>query len=89
MYDKFNNAEKEEVKVPAIEQKKRSATSANKSNSVLVKMERTNHSYQVGGYTFTDQHPFVAMPEENAQQIFDRQTGFRLATPREAQEFYS
>jgi len=88
MYDKFTNTEKEEVKVPAIEQKKRAAK-LDKSNSVLVKMERNNHSYQAAGYTFTSQHPFVAMPEEIAQNIFDTQVGFRLATPREAQEFYN
>jgi len=87
MYDKFNTSEKEKIKVPVAEQRKR--TKLDKSNSVLVKMERNNHSYQVVGYTFTDQHPFVAMPEEHAQQIFDTQIGFRLATPREAQEFYS
>lgn len=88
MYDKFNNAEKEEIIVPAKQEKKK-VQIMNKENSVLVKMERSNHSYQAIGYTFTDQHPFVAMPEQHAQQIFDTQSGFRLATPREAQEFYS
>lgn len=88
MYDKFNTSEKEEIKVPVVEQKKR-AEKLSKQNSVLVKMERNNHSYQALGYTFTSQHPFVAMPEEHAQGIFDTQVGFRLATPREAQEFYS
>ena len=87
MYDKFNNAEKEEIKVPAFEQKKREAK-LTKGNSVLVKMERNNHSYQAIGYTFSQEHPFVAMPEKHAQNIFDTQVGFRLATPREAQEFY-
>lgn len=86
MYDKFNNAEKEEIKVPANVRKK--ADPLTKSNSVLVKMERNNHSYQAIGYTFSSEHPFVAMPEQHAQQIFDTQVGFRLATPREAQEFY-
>ena len=58
-------------------------------NSVLVKMERMNHSYQAVGHTFSQEHPFVAMSESDAQTIFDTQPGFRLATPREAQEYYS
>jgi hypothetical protein len=58
-------------------------------NSVLVKMERNNHSYQAIGYSFSQEHPFVAMPESEAQNIFDTEEGFRLATPREAQEYYA
>ena len=58
-------------------------------NTVLVKMERSNFSYQTLGYSFTSEHPFVAMSESDAQRIFDTQDGFRLATPREAQEYYN
>lgn len=59
------------------------------ADTVLVKMERENHRYDIQGFTFTKEHPFVAMTEEKAQEIFDKEAGFRLATPREAQEFYS
>lgn len=59
------------------------------SDKVLVKMERHNHRYDILGFTFTKDHPFVAMSDDNAQEIFDKEDGFRLATPREAQEFYS
>jgi hypothetical protein len=52
-------------------------------------MERSNHSYQTLGYTFSTEHPFAAMAEADAQRIFDTQDGFRLATPREAQEYYA
>jgi hypothetical protein len=41
------------------------------------------------GYTFTKDHPFVAMKEEDAQAIFDKEGGFRLATPKEVQDFYN
>ena len=58
-------------------------------DSVLVRMERPNFRYDTMGYTFTQQHPFIAMSEDDAQAIFDREEGFRLATPKEAQEFYS
>lgn len=85
MYDKFSNVEKADIKVPEKKEKKL----ITKENSVLVKMERDNHSYQSMGYTFTSSHPFVAMSESDAQHIFDVEDGFRLATPREAQEFYA
>jgi uncharacterized protein YaiL (DUF2058 family) len=85
MYNQLSSNEKVEIEVP----KKKEAKMPKAQNSVLVKMERDNHSYQTIGYTFTDTHPFVAMSESDAQRIFDTQEGFRLATPREAQEFYA
>jgi hypothetical protein len=90
MYAKFTDAEKEDVEIPEFEKKKREAKKMSSTeNSVLVKMERMNHSYQASGYSFSQEHPFVAMPESDAQRIFDTQAGFRLATPREAQEYYA
>ena len=76
------------VVVPEFEKKKREKK-VDPKNTVLVKMERMNHSYQTNGYTFTQDHPYVAMTEKEAQGIFDSQPGFRLATPREAQEYYA
>jgi hypothetical protein len=89
MYDKFTNVEKEEIEIPETEKKQREKKIMKTENSVLVKMERMNHSYQAMGYTFTQEHPFVAMSESEAQNIFDTQPGFRIATPREAQDFYA
>lgn len=60
-----------------------------KENAVLVKMDRANFRYDIMGYTFTKDHPFVAMSNEKAQAIFDKEEGFRLATPKEVQEFYN
>ena len=57
-------------------------------DAVLVKMERANFRYDILGHTFTKEHPFVAMSQENAQAIFDKEEGFRLATPKEVQDFY-
>ena len=88
MYEKFSNAEKQDIEIPEIEKKKREKVLKSSDQTLLVKMERNNHSYSVGGYTFTQEHPFIAMSESEAQQIFDTQIGFRLATPREAQEYY-
>jgi hypothetical protein len=58
-------------------------------DSVLVLMTRANFRYDIMGHTFTKEHPFVAMDEETAQSIFDKETGFRLATPKEVQEYYN
>lgn len=89
MYSKFLNAEKEEAEEEQEEAPKPKAKKADKSNTVLVKMERKNPSYQTYGYIFSQEHPFVAVSEEDAQEIFDNEAGFRMATPREVQEFYS
>jgi hypothetical protein len=58
-------------------------------NTVLVRMTRANFRYDIMGFTFTKDHPFVAMDKEKAQEIFDKEEGFRLANPKEVQEFYS
>jgi len=90
MYAKFDNAEKQDIEVPEFEKQKREKKIMSKTaNQVLVKMERNNHSYQVGVFQFTQEHPFLAMSEADAQKIFDTEQGFRLATPREAQEYYA
>ena len=58
-------------------------------DTVLVRMTRENFRYDIMGFTFTKEHPFVAMNQAKAQAIFDKEEGFRLATPAEVQEFYS
>jgi hypothetical protein len=52
-------------------------------------MTRENFRYDINGFTFTKEHPFIAMTEDNAQEIFDKEEGFRLATPKEVQEYYN
>lgn len=58
-------------------------------NTVLVRMTRANFRYDIMGVTFTKDHPFVAMHKDDAQKIFDKEEGFRLATPKEVQEYYN
>jgi len=90
MYDKLKNAEKQEIEIPESEKIKRERKIMSKTtNQVLVKMERNNHSYEIRGYAFSQEHPFMAMSESEAQRIFDTEVGFRIATPREAQEYYA
>lgn len=93
MFKNFQEAEREDIEdefedeepAPApIKKPKRGS-----EPTILVKMERKNFTYETHGYTFTFDHPFVAVPENTAQEIFDTQEGFRPATPREVQEYYS
>ena len=58
-------------------------------DTVLVRMTRANFRYDIMGHTFTKDHPFVAMKDKEAQAIFDKEEGFRLATPKVVQEFYN
>ena len=62
---------------------------AQPEDTVLVRMTRENFRYDILGFTFTKEHPFVAMTEDDAQEIFDKEEGFRLATPKEVQEYYA
>jgi hypothetical protein len=62
---------------------------AQPEDTVLVRMTRDNMRYDIIGHTFTKTHPFVAMSEDDAQKIFDTEEGFRLATPKEVQDFYN
>lgn len=55
----------------------------------LVKMERDNFSFQAGRFSFSKEHPYVAMSEAEANDLFARYSGFRLATPQEVQNFYA
>ena len=80
---KEDEAEMDETEVLAKPDKTQS------KDNVLVKMDRANFRYDIMGFSFTKDHPFVAMKEEDAQKIFDVEEGFRLATPKEAQEFYN
>jgi hypothetical protein len=58
-------------------------------DTVLVKMTRANFSYETLGFTFTKEHPFVAIPSAKAEEIFEKEEGFRLATATEVQDFYA
>lgn len=57
--------------------------------TMLVRMDRKNGIYETRGVTFTRDHPYALVDVNTAQDIFDNEEGFRPATPRELQEFYS
>jgi hypothetical protein len=84
MYAKFTEAETETIDVPEKKAKKVAS-----GDTVLVKMDRENARFEINGFTFTREHPFVAMSEKDADFIFSIEDGFRMATPREVQEYYN
>jgi hypothetical protein len=90
VYDKTTKALEDEAEdiseevLPKFDPKKDQA-----EDTVLVRMDRANFRYDILGHTFTREHPFVAMNKDQAQAIFDKEEGFRLATPKEVQEFYN
>jgi len=75
---------KEEIEILPVFDPKAERT----EDTVLVMMTRANFRYDIMGHTFTQDHPFVAMHKDAAQQIFDKEEGFRLATPKEVQDYY-
>jgi hypothetical protein len=75
---------KEEIEILPVFDPKAERT----EDTVLVRMTRANFRYDILGHTFTQDHPFVAMHKDAAQSIFDIEEGFRLATPKEVQDYY-
>jgi hypothetical protein len=92
LYVKFFSAEKDEpedyVNTAQIKNQQLNIPEPS-SATVLVKMDRKNGMYETNGFTFTREHPYVAMGDWQAQRIFDEEEGFRPATPKEIQEYYS
>lgn len=56
---------------------------------VLVRMTRVNRTYQIRGYTFKTDHPFALVKETDADYLIEVDGGFRMASPKEAREYYS
>ena len=55
---------------------------------LLVRMRRANPSFEYRRYTFTQEHPYVLMSVDDANVLLRMETGFVIATPEEAKEFY-
>lgn len=61
----------------------------NEEDMVLVRMTRKNHSYEIRGHKFTQQHPYALVGEDDAEFLVTHVKGFRDATRAEIREFYS
>lgn len=55
---------------------------------VLLKMERENQRYDIRGYKFTRENPYVLVDADDADFIMSHEDGFKMASPREAKEYY-
>lgn len=62
------------------------------NENVLLKMERQNGTFDILGHRFTKKQPFVVMSADEAQKVIDAAEamggGFRIATPKEAKEYF-
>lgn len=60
-------------------------------DEVLVYFTGKSLRFEVKGYSFGRDNPFKAVPEKEADKIFEGPNGdlFRTATPAQAREFYS
>lgn len=56
---------------------------------VVIKMERGNPRYEVRGYKFTKEHPFLVVSRPDADFIVNNVFGFRIATTEEVKKYYS
>jgi len=56
---------------------------------ILIRMVRKNPTYEVRGYRFTQDQPFVPVTEEDADWLMENEEGFRQASPSEAREFFN
>lgn len=81
------DAEPENVATPVVE--KEPVEVIRSAPTVLVKMERMNPRFEIRGYKFSKDHPFVPVTEEDANYIISNLDGFRIAMPKEAEDFYS
>lgn len=59
-----------------------------KTQKYLVKMERANVRYDTRGYRFTQEHPYSLVDPKDIDYILETEKGFRMATPRELEEYY-
>lgn len=87
MYQSFVEAEKSEIEIDP--DRVAAATPTEKEDELLLRMTRANPTYEILGYRFTKDHPYVAVPVSDAQTILDTEEGFMQATPREIGEYYS
>ena len=59
------------------------------SDTVLLKYERQNATFEILTYRFTREHPFLLVTKNDADYIVRNIPGFRPALQSEAEEFYS
>jgi len=79
----------EKPEAPVKETKTEAAAEFKPASKVLVKMTRANGTYEVRGLRFTKAHPFLPVSPEDANYLVEDLEGFKIASPREVEEYYS
>lgn len=74
---------------PVLESREPQVNPASGKPNVLIRMTRANPTYEVYGYRFTSDNPFLPVDRVSADYILENEEGFRTASPKEAEEFYS
>lgn len=64
------------------------AAKREKAPKQLLRMMRENARFDIRGYTFTRDHPYGIVNQEDGEWIVQNVDGFRPATPGEIKEFY-
>lgn len=57
--------------------------------TVLLKMTRENGTFEVRGYKFTRDNPYLPVDEDAANYILGNVEGFHIASPKDAADFYA
>lgn len=66
------------------------AAEADSNDLVLVKYTGRSPSFQRGAYTFSAQHPYIAVPSDVCSKLVEREPRrFRTATQAEVERYYS
>ena len=86
---KGTDEEAVEEDAPVVEAVAPVAEPVDESDRVLIRMTRTNHSYEVRGYRFTRDNPFGLVTEDDADYLIETEGGFAMASPKEARAYYS
>lgn len=79
----------QENTVEVADKKEETVAQLKPADKILIKMTRENFSYEVRGYRFSQEHPFLAVNADDADWLIENEDGFRPASPKEAREFYS
>jgi hypothetical protein len=79
----------EETEEPKAEKPTAAEKFTEKEERVLVRMMRGNAKYQIRGYTFTREHPFMSVQRADADFLIREAGGFRIASPDEVESYYN
>lgn len=87
--DEDEDAEPEAPAEPEVDVQTAKDAGSDDEEMVLVRMIRKNGTYEIYGYRFTSAHPYALVKESHADYLVEVDGGFRIASPKEAREFYS